>query len=377
MDEVLCLAAGKVDEKLAPVREAAGRLRAMLDAWEAAERAEAERGVTERLFAALGTELPVADPAACAEVRAELAEAAAAVLEMVGSKAAQASAPEPAPEPPRPADPPPKPEPTTEHWARAEKLLLEIEDFEKTAGSQHPLRTGPLLQAIVAELRLLMDELSVTSDLYDRLGKRLGTLNTVRRTCKVDQFIKGLAFGAPGDWARISKTCRRKVEEFDRDADKPVAPSKPHPQATAKAAPPVTPSAPSEPASAPAPESIADLEHLRVLERPILLGGGRPLPPGMLESIAARLGVPLEHHPIDHDNPRAAQTLLARIKSGKVSAIILIEGFMRHSTFKPLVDACSVGGVPYAYSGKGGILGIESALGVLEEKMSKRERKAR
>ena len=312
-------------------------------------------------------------------------------------------APAPTPKPPRKLNP--------EDLATAKRLLVEIDDLRPDVKNQHRSRLFHLLQAITAEIKILQDRLPLGHDMNERLGKTLAIVNGMRIEGDVDQYIKGLAFGSQGDWHRLAFKSRERVKAYDRDAERstasPVSKPRLHPNATPllvshpstnshatfadlkikalpalpQAFPLATTSLPGlrrqpKAKSAPKPEPIEtnhqwpELPHIRGLKKPVLLAGGI-LIPEKLKSVQERFGLEVEWHEIDHDNPRASQTLMSRVRAGKVGAVILLEGVMRHSTYKPVVEACNINNVPYAMGDKAGIASLQAAFDELERKLCK------
>jgi hypothetical protein len=246
----------------------------------------------------------------------------------------------------------------------AKKLVTEVEELRQDIKQQHPTRLHPLLQAITAEIRMLLDRLPEDNYLHERLSQCIPAIGGLRVAGDVKEYIQGLAHGSQGDWTRLSFKNRRRVEAYDRDVAKsevrpeapPSKPSNGHGKKTEPAPPPVN------------EHQWPELARLRGLKSPILLAGGI-LIQEKLANVKERFGFDIEWHEIDHDNPRASQTLVQRIRAGKVGALILLEGVMRHSTYKPVVEACNNTRVPYAMGDKAGIASLQQAFDDLERKL--------
>ena len=59
----------------------------------------------------------------------------------------------------------------------------------------------------------------------------------------------------------------------------------------------------------------------------------------------------------------AIGNLTQRIRSGRVGALVLLEGLVGHRHSEPLVSAAREAGLPLAYAGKGGRAALDRALG--------------
>ncbi len=371
-EAVQSAAEAKVLAELKPITEKLTRLKATVDAYEALVKQDVERRISNSLLAALGISGEMADPdQALGDVAVDLRRALSEVADLLGGSGLvnrlepvdppSPSAPSLVVPPPTPAPPKPPRKANPEDVTRAQRLLAEIEALrpEVKEEKHHRTRLFPLLQAITAECRLLQDRIPMGHDMSERLGKALGVLNGLRIEGGVEEYIKGLAFGSNGDWQSLSFKNRRRVEEYDRDTEKKPAalPGKELKLKTPK---------PKEADPANIHEWPA-LPQLRALTKPVLLAGGLVIPQ-KLKSIKERFGLNVEWHEIDHDNPRASQTLMLRIRAGRVGAVILLEGIMRHSTYKPVVESCHINGVPYAMGDKAGVASLQAAFDELERK---------
>lgn len=373
-----------------PISDTLARLRATLDAYEARAIHDAERRVSNAMLTALGEPPVEADPA-FEGTKKELQAALLLVATLIGvelraepeptQRAAPALPPAQAPvTPPQPqtvtvvapepvtaaivlVPPPSSPghdrKATEEDIALAKRLIAEVEVLRTDAKTQHQVRLHPLLQAITAEVRLLLDRLPEDNYLHVKLSSLIPVIGALKAEGNVEGFVRGLAFGSSGDWARLSFKNRRKVELFDRDAAVAERRSEPKPLKSKKV-----------------PELTAGNGHehpnlplLHQLTKPILLAGGI-IVQEKIRSVHDRFGLKVEWHEIDHDNPRASGALLHRVRAGKVGAIVLLEGVMRHSTYASVVDVCTTYGVPYAMGDKAGIASLQSAFADLERKLS-------
>ena len=396
----------KLQAELKPVVEKLARLRALLDAYEASFKGDAERRISNAIMAALGESQAPADPG-FEQTKRDLYEAFADFalhrIELPLPPQRTEPVPDEAPASPSPpavaqepvsvapatpvSPPPPVSSPVTkqppssfaammeaapprlprrlreEDVEAAKKLIAEIEALRIGVKDQHPVRLFPLLQAIVAEVRELLDSLPEDNFLHERLQQLIPVLGALKNEGKVEEYIRGLAFGSQGDWRRLSYKNRQKVEHFDRD----VAASEWRPEPRSSKPKKAVANGESAPESSNGYQ-WPNLPYLRTLKKPILLAGGMIIPE-KIKSVHERFGINVEWHEIDHDNPRASGVLLQRIRGGKVGAIVLLEGFMKHSTFKPVVETCNNMRVPFAMGDKAGIASLQMAFAELERKL--------
>lgn len=379
----------KVASEMGPLLDKCGSLRAALAVHEEAAKRDCERRIRNAVFAVLGMPAAPEEPV-FAESKTRLVEQLASFARFMGlelttsvpaaspvAESSPLSIAEPVKAPPRSERRVARPEDVAAAW----KLVEEIEALRSdvTAGKYHHTRLEPLLQAVVAEVRISQDRLPPHHEASERLGSFLPVLGALKVEGGVQGYIRGLAFGSTGDWESISRKCRRKVIDYDRDSEKPVAmsrrPSQREPVtslgvalAKAKLNEEKKTEEKKEEKKTSAPHSWPKFPHLRALEGPILLAGGM-LVPEKIVSIKERFGFDVDWHVIDHGNPRGENSLEKRVKARKVGAVILLEGVMRHSTWKSIVDACDSAGVVYAMGDKAGTASLEAAFNDLERKL--------
>ncbi len=421
----------KVSAELRPISDKLTRLRATLDAYEVRVREDVERRVSNAILAVLDMEQAEGDDTF--EIASkDLRDAIGPVAEMVGLPffeitrtsvtTVDADSPSEPPAPPKDEAPPPTPvasteqpasEPETkrpekvetpepavcataptsdviakesvspapssttpvsrpapvarlrtatpEHIATGKRLIAEVEALRQGVKEQHPTRLFPLIQAIAAEVRMLQERLPMGHDLTDRLGRTLGALNGIRIDGGVQEFVQGLSFNSPrsGGWEHLAYSNRKLVAKYDVDAAEgpPSAKTpKPKPQKA-------------DESETNGQHQWPSLPRLRAMTKPILLAGGIRIPE-KLKSIQERFGLAVEWHEIDHDNPRASQSLLAKVRAGKVGVVVFLEGVMRHGTWKPTSEACNIMSIPYAMADKAGTASLQQAFDELERKLS-------
>ncbi len=389
----------KIASEMGPLLEKCGALRAALAVHEEASKRDCERRVRNAVFIVLGMpEVP--EESVFAESKVRLVEQLTSFARFMGLDLAPApmmsgspaplaliveapssSIAEPVKAPPRSERRVARPEDVEAAWRLAEEIdALRAEVTEK---KHHHTRLAPLLQAIVAEVRIFQDRLPPHHAASERLGSFLPVLGGLKAEGGVTTYIRGLAFGSTGDWEDLSRKGRRKVIDYDRDAERSAVgavtarrPSQKEPVtslgvALAKAKKLEEKKAEDKKAAnsnGPSSHSWPKLPHLRALEGPILLAGGM-LVPEKITSIKQRFGFDVDWHVIDHDSPRGENSLEKRVRAGKVGAVVLLEGVMRHSTWKSIVDACDSAGVVYAMGDKAGTASLESAFNDLERKL--------
>jgi len=392
LDAVQSAMQAKLEVEMKPVTDQLSRLRAALDAYEAVLRQDVERRVNNTILVALGQD-PLPELEDLKRAQSFLLEAMSGMsgtIDPAPVVSPSAPVPEVSPvSPPKEVAPKPEPlqpkpaEPTfaalltqgaqlsatrrqlrriaPEDVTDAKRLLAEIEGLRKTFKTQHVSRLSPLLQAIAAETRILLERIPQDHHYAEKLQEIIPTVGRLKHEGGVQDFIKGLAFGSSGSWPSIAAMSRRKVQQFDKDAETPPTSTKKPPPSAKKVA-----------EASNAQHSWPELPFLRKLEKPILLAGGMYIPE-KITSIYERFGLNVEWHAIDHNNPKAQGPLITRIRSQKLGAVILLEGFMRHDAFKPIAEACSTSFVPMAYGDKAGVASLASAFDELEKKLAPRK----
>ena len=86
-----------------------------------------------------------------------------------------------------------------------------------------------------------------------------------------------------------------------------------------------------------------------------------------LERLRAETGVELEWIALDSGRSSAAvASVAARLRSGRVDRIVLLEGLIDHKQSDPIKAAARESGVPFAYARKGGLSSVRAALLDLE-----------
>jgi hypothetical protein len=91
--------------------------------------------------------------------------------------------------------------------------------------------------------------------------------------------------------------------------------------------------------------------------------------------INQRFGVQVDWFEIDgveSSSPRAIESIAARIRSGRVGAVVFLNGQMAHKDWNVLVSACNQVGVVYANADRGGIGSIERAFQEIERRLAPR-----
>lgn len=152
----------------------------------------------------------------------------------------------------------------------------------------------------------------------------------------------GLAQPKPAhDRARAAAALRDAVLALPELADVPERGSSPPP-------PPPSVAPPAAPASA------------RAHPAPIVVVGG---PGRKATSLPAEVEERLEWIDTTRQGTVAIGNLTHRIRSGRVAALVLLEGLVGHRHSEPLVGAAREAGIPFVYAGKGGRAALERALG--------------
>ncbi len=106
----------------------------------------------------------------------------------------------------------------------------------------------------------------------------------------------------------------------------------------------------------PAQQKMPAREHLLPI---VVVGGvGRKA-----TSLPRELEERIEWIDTERQGTVAIGNLTQRIRSGRVGALVLLEGLVGHRHSEPLVGAARESGIPLAYAGKGGRAALDRALG--------------
>jgi hypothetical protein len=360
-------AASTAKAEFAQVSETITRLRATLDAYEAVAWKHAERKVIERVFAALGAAPPETGVSErdVGQAREELAKAIFTLTDVIkfdepeSVKVAEPVVVVELTPTPKPAPAQLRTETNPDDVDHARRILDEIEDLRRDSISKpNPLRLLPLLQAIAAESRLLIERLP-QHPIQRSLIERMRMVVEIKADAGVTEFIHGLSHTARGDWAQIAKESRKAVARFDVN----VA------EAVEKAAKKKI----EKPKTAPEPVTIKyPLLTGQTRERgPLLLIGGIKVD-DKLNIVLRDFGLDCEWVEIPKNAPRAVESTTARIASGKISMAVILEHFMAHTVYRSLTKACDASNVIYATAGKGGKGALDLAFMSLESKLQPR-----
>lgn len=106
-------------------------------------------------------------------------------------------------------------------------------------------------------------------------------------------------------------------------------------------------------------------------QRALVLAGGLKKE-AKLRTIQQRFGVPVEWHEIDADSQRDVESIVNRIRSGRVGAVILLTGLMAHKVREKIVRACAQNNVPFTTADTGGTAALEQAFQSLERQLARK-----
>jgi len=391
--------AAKVALELAPLMARAGALSEGLAVYMEASRESAEVRVLSAVLAALGQPVAPADGTRLLEAETRLWGAFTALFGVPQPD----RQPEPAPSgPPATADdlavmfgdesgpaveivaePAPLPTAQVPAWkksqkaptppkvdlsavARGEELLAAAEKLQGTATTHHPIRLGLLIQELLAQVRMVMERIPPSHDLHARLGdSAICGLARIREKFSPDTYVKGLVFGSRYDWNKLVSEAQRKIKAFDADAARGVGKSGSGASNGKAAREAEVPSAPSYEWP-----KLALLRHRIEGHGPVVIAGGIKKEE-KLAAVQERFGVACEWHEIDKNNPRATDALCVRIRSGKVSGLVMLEGLMGHKTWKKLEAALrSQPYIPSVFGDTGGIARLGEAIETLERRIA-------
>lgn len=351
----------KVNAELLPVSEQAQFLQLTLTDFIDHYGADVRRRTVGAMLVAIGVEPPLPDPR-FAESSKDLRGCLLAMLEWVGGlpvpiqEDPPSSEPEPAiavvalPAMQRPADP--------EDIAAADRIMNQITAMDFCA--EHPLRLAHLLQALVADCRMLMQRLPSTHHKTAQLSSAIRTLGSVRKRENVDAFILGLAREHREDWSRVANEARARIARFDRDTENAITPG----QTTNGNGKKTNGNG----VVALDPHEWPELARLRARieegKKVIIVGGWQCRDKMVL--VKTRLGVDVEWYETDPNKPLAAEGAVQRIKGGRVAAVVVLESLLTHKDWKRIVAACDAGKIPRACANRGGIGSFEKAFAEVE-----------
>lgn len=233
-----------------------------------------------------------------------------------------------------------------------EQILNEIEIA--LADDMHDIRLGALLQAVVADIRVLQPRFPDDHPARKRLDGAIRRITAIRAERDLP-FINGLRRDASANWAMVARDARRRIASFDADSELSTPTSRTHKAPKQKA-----PASTREEGGEPLPRLIAMSE-----EKPIVLVGGIKKNE-VLEQVRARHGLDVEWAAMQGTNARAAEHLLEKIRHGRVGAVVILEGLTGTTQIRSVVDACKTASVPFAYGGRAGTESLRSALTELE-----------
>ena len=104
-------------------------------------------------------------------------------------------------------------------------------------------------------------------------------------------------------------------------------------------------------------------------QRALVIAGGLRKE-AKLQAIQQRFGVTIEWHEIDSDAQRDVEAIVNRLRSGRVGAVVILNGLMAHKVWGKIVAACAQYNVPYVTAATGGTGAIEQAFNDLERRLA-------
>jgi hypothetical protein len=238
------------------------------------------------------------------------------------------------------------------HLASIARELDDVKDDLST----HSIRLAAVLQAVVAEARELQSK-NPPSEAVRTLDHVIRVATAVTGERKPG-FITGLKRNATADWSRLAREARARLRSFDVDSAAVV-----------------------EHKEAPAPRSsrrqdVPKVEEPRAVLFPALMAMSSPLVLAggikkneVLDSLADKHGLSAEWVAMQGGNPRAADSLVDRIKHGAVGAVVMLEALTGTTQIKSIIEACKIAGVPFAYGGAAGTASLREALVELERQV--------
>lgn len=241
----------------------------------------------------------------------------------------------------------------------AESILTELD--ESLSDDMHTIRLGGVLQAIVAQVRQLQERVDPVDPMAARLDRAIRRITAVR-AAKELPFLVGLKRGATADWDSLARRARARVDAYDRDTEEipKDRPSRPSARRAERAKT-------SEKASEQA-ESFPALQRTAATLPLVLVGGIKKNE--VLSQIELRYGVSVEWVAAQGANARAVDAFVARVKHGKLGAVVILEGLFGHSQVIPIVQALKSHEVPFAYGDRAGTESLRRAFAELESALA-------
>lgn len=232
---------------------------------------------------------------------------------------------------------------------------LVFEELDRAlAGDMHPMRLGAVLQSVVAKVRQLQRRFPQDHPARRRLDDLIRRVTIVRAERDL-AFIQGLRRDATANWEIVGRDALRRVAAFDAEAMGQAASSTPHAQ------PPMTDLARGARAS-----TLPRLVALSSEESVVLVGG--VIKNDVLDHVRIHHGLAAEWVGLPGTDAHASRALVERIRSGRVGAVVVLEGLTASNQIKTVVDACKDASVPFAYGGRGSGESLQSALSELESR---------
>jgi len=355
----------RVQAEVRPVTERVATLRSRLTSFETVFREDAQQRVLAAMLSAVNQEAPT-PTRALEEERPKLRGALLDLLELIGGEPAVlriVHEPEPAsktPPPPPPPSPPRSipskvadaptdedPEPSAEDrilasWAQ--RIIEEIEDLATSdLKPRPPIQIAAHIQALTAEVRQLLVKIPGTHPLFWQLEKTIPMLTKIRAESCPHNYVRGLAKDHIDDWERIARESREKMAGYESVDDEAIDDAPP------------------------APTEWPDLRR-QLQNKPLVIAGGIEKPE-KLRTIKERFNIQAEWLAINNGGPRSTASIVQRIKTGGISAIIILEGLVGHPTSRKIMEACLAAKVPYTLGYRGGIGDVEKSLDALDREI--------
>lgn len=89
-----------------------------------------------------------------------------------------------------------------------------------------------------------------------------------------------------------------------------------------------------------------------------------------LRLVNERFGLDVEWHAIDRDSAPAMDSIIRRIRSGRIAGVVLLLGLMSHKVSSQIRAACQACNVPLANGDRAGTASLELAFTELERKLA-------
>jgi len=243
----------------------------------------------------------------------------------------------------------------------AHALLKNVAELTELHPQEPPARLEALIQAHVAECRMLLERVPEWHALFPLLSRAIPAISRIRAQSGINAYIKGLARAHQENWPRLLRESKERVARFDADTDLSVS----------RKQAPVRKEKEKKPKEQDATCPWPNLSSYNKAGNTVVLVGGLSVP-DKLRSIRKRWGLNAEWYEVDQGETRAGDAVASKIDSGRIGAVIVLEGLLSRGVSDKITTSAKAKGTPFAMADRGGTAHLERALSEIEARLSKR-----